>query len=316
MPDTQHFTFVLIEEFSHLAFSCAVEPLRIANLVADAQLYDWSLISQDGERATASNGVVSLVDGGFDAVPRCDRLFVLSGLNMRDHVTQPLLSMLRRQNRMGPAIGALCSGAWILAEAGFLDGHRAAIHWDFHDSFAEAFDRVDLLPSVFVGDGRFVTASGGTATADLMLHLIEQDHGADLSAAVADQMVYAGAREGDAAQRVSLQARHAMRNTHMAKAVTRMKETLDSPLSAAQIADELGISTRQLERLFGRYLNTSPKRYYMELRLDRARRLLIQTEASVVDVAVSCGFESAGHFARVYRAAFGHSPTEQGARSR
>jgi len=307
----QHFTFVLVEEFSHLAFSCAVEPLRIANLLSGETLYRWSFASEDGARATCSNGSVTLVHHGLDTLPKCDRLFLLSGINMRTHLTKPLQTMLRREARHGTPIGALCSGAWILAEDGFLNGMKAAIHWEFHDSFMERFPEVNLVRNVFVADERHLTASGGTATADLMLHLIERDHGADLSMAVADQMVYSAAREATAAQRVSLQSRNGIRNVHLTRAIQRMRETIENPLSPAQIATEIGISTRQLERLFGKFLNTSPKKYFMELRLERARHLLIQTEASVIEIALACGFESSGHFSRVYRAAYGVAPMQQ-----
>jgi len=311
MTQTQHFVFVLVEEFSHLAFACAVEPLRIANLVSDKPLYRWSFLSEDGQQAVCSNGSVTLVHGGLADVPRHDRLFVLSGIHMRDHVSKPLLAMLRHQLSHGSQIGALCSGAWVLAEAGMLNGMKAAIHWEYHDGFMETFTEVNLVRNVFVADARHVTASGGTATADLMLHLIGQDHGADLATAVADQMVYTTAREATAEQRVSLQSRNGMRNPHLVRAIGRMRDTIETPLSPMAIAGEIGISVRQLERLFGKYLNTSPKKYFMDMRLDRARNLLIQTEGSITEIALACGFESPGHFARVYRAAHGVTPMQQ-----
>ena len=308
---TQRFTFILVEEFSHLAFSCAVEPLRIANLVSGQELYDWHLVSEDGQQVTCSNGTVSLVAGGLADIPKSTRLFVLSGIHMRNHVTPSLLATLRRERAKGTAIGALCSGAWILAEAGFLDEKQASIHWEYHDSFSEAFPDVILVRNVFVADEVFVTASGGTATADLVLHLIEQDHGEELALAVADQMVYNAVRAATAEQKVSLQSRNGIRNAHMAKAISIMTEGLEDPVSPTVIAEELGISTRQLERLFGKFLNTSPKKYYMELRLDKARNLLVQTDHSITDVALACGFENSGHFSRAYRTAFGHAPSQQ-----
>lgn len=313
MTDTrpQRFTFILVDEFSHLAFSCAVEPLRIANLVSGQELYEWTLVSENGETATCSNGTVTLVHASLDAIPKSARLFVLSGIHMRDHVTQDLLATLRRERAMGSTIGALCSGAWILAEAGFLDEKQASIHWEYHDSFSEAFPDVNLVRNVFVADENFVTASGGTATADLMLHLIETEHGEELALAVADQMVYNAVRAASAEQKVSLQSRSGIRNTHLAKAIAIMKGRLEDPVSPTVISDELGISTRQLERLFGKFLNTSPKKYYMELRLEKARNLLVQTDRSVTEIALSCGFDNSGHFSRAYRTAFGHAPSQQ-----
>ena len=311
MRQTRHITFILIEEFSHLAFSCAVEPLRIANLVSGEELYSWSFVSEHGEQAVCSNGSVTLVHAGLDGLPKSDQLFVLSGIHMRNHVSRPLLAVLRRERARGTQIGALCSGAWLLAEAGFLDGMQAAIHWEYHDAFMEAFPEVNLVRSVFVADEKHITASGGTATADLMLHLIEQDHGEELSIDVADQMVYNAVRNATAKQRVSLQSRNGMRNAHLAKAIHIMQDSIESPISPSEIADDLGISTRQLERLFGKYLNTSPKKYFMEMRLERAQKLLLQTEASITEIAVACGFENPGHFSRVYRSSFGVTPNAQ-----
>lgn len=311
---TQHFAFLLVEEFSHLAFSCAVEPLRIANLVSESELYQWSFVSENGQSATCSNGSVTLVHHDYDSLPNSDHLFVLSGIHMQSHLAPNLLSLLRHQKRHGRRIGALCSGAWILAAAGMLDDMKAAIHWGYHDAFMEEFPNVNLVRNVFVADAAHVTASGGTATADLMLHLIEQDHGADLAVAVADQMVYNAVREASAEQKVSLQSRNGMRNPKLVQAIRRMQDTIEYPVSGVEIAAEIGISTRQLERLFGKYLNTSPKKYFMELRLERAQKLLVQTEASVTEVALACGFESPGHFSRVYRAAFGVTPLAQRAK--
>lgn len=308
----QHVVFALTEDFTHLAFACAVDPLRIANLVAGRELYRWSFASLDGRTATASNGAVTLVHDRFDALPPSDRLFVISGIHVErsDHTT--LITALRREASLrSTRIGALCSGAYVLARAGLLNGRRAAIHWDYHDGFGEAFPEVTLVRSVFVADEAYVTASGGTATADLLLHLIEQDHGYDLSVAVADQMVYNTVRQESAAQRISLQSRKGVRNAHLSRAVEIMRTSLDAPIPAAQVAAEVGISPRQLERLFRLHLDATPKRYYLEMRLERARSLLLQTELSVTEIALAAGFQSTGHFSRVYHDAYGITPREQ-----
>lgn len=312
MTAPQHFVFALVEDFTHMAFSCAVDPLRIANLISEKELYRWSYASADGQVATASNGTVNVVDHGFSAIPPCDRLFVLSGINMQRMDHEPLIAALRRIDRTRRTrIGALCSGAWILAQAGFLNGKKAAIHWEYHDSFVEAFPEVNLVRSVFVSDETYITASGGSATADLMLSLIERDHGHDLSVAVADQMVYNAVREGSAEQRVSMLSRVGHRSAHLSRAIEMMRNALDDPLSPTEIAAELNISVRQLERVFGKHLNATPKKYYMEMRLERARHLLLQTEMSVIEIALACGFESPGHFTRVYRTAYGVTPMMQ-----
>lgn len=309
--EAEHFVFFLVPEFSHIAFSCAIEPLRIANLVAGRPLYRWSLASADGRSATSSNGTVTLVDHGPEPMRHVDRLFVISGLNVQAHATPELANYLRRERVRGTALGAICSGAYILARAGLLDGQEVAIHWAFHDAFAELFPCVRLVGGVFVAGGRVVTAAGGTAAADLMLHLISASHGAELATAVADQMLYNSVREGTAAQQISLQSRLGMRNDHLARALAMMKARIEDPLTPVEIAERLGISRRQLERLFAQHLGSTPGHYYLALRLDRARNMLLQTEYSVIEIAVACGFSSASHFSRAYREQYGRPPATQ-----
>ena len=311
MTECQHFSFYLLPEFTHIAFSCALEPLRIANLVSGRTLYRWSLLSEDGRTATCSNGAVTLTDGGMETGKRTDRLFLISGLNVQAHATPPLLAWLRRQRASGIPLGAICSGAYVLAKAGFLDNVETALHWAWHDLFTEEFPEVPLVRNVFVAREKIITASGGTAAADFMLHLIGRAHGEDLATEVADQLVYNAVREGTAAQRVSIQSRHGMRNEHLKRAVAMMEASIETPVSPGLIAEEIGISTRQLERLFGRYLNLSPKHYFMEMRLHRAQNLLVQSEQSVTEIAMACGFQSTSHFSKVYRAHFGRSPLSQ-----
>lgn len=314
MTETQHFSFFLLPEFTHIAFSCALEPLRIANLVSGKTLYRWTLLSEDGQTATCSNGSVTLTNGGMEAGRKTDRLFLISDLNVQTHATPLLLNWLRRERAAGTPLGGICSAAYVLARAGFLDDIETALHWAWHDLFTEEFPDVRLVRNVFVARGKIITASGGTAAADLMLHLIGKAHGEDLATAVADQMVYNAVREGTAAQRVSIQSRHGMRNDHLKRAIAIMEAMIETPLSPSLIAEELGISTRQLERLFGRYLNSSPKHYFTEMRLHRAQNLLVQSEQSVTEIAMACGFQTTSHFSKVYRAHFGRSPLAQRAK--
>ncbi len=314
MSRPQRFVFYLVEDFAHIAFSCAVEPLRLANFVSGKTLYEWSFASENGETAVCSAGTVIKVHSGFDTPAKADRVFVLSGADMYNHVTKTLLSALRRERSHGTALGALCSGAYVLASAGMLNGSRAAIHWAYHDLFVEEFPEVVLVPNVFVADEKIITASGGNAAADLMLSLIGKEHGTDVADAVADQMIYNTVREATAEQRVSFQARLGLRNPRLTKAIQHMSEAIEDPITTAEVADRIGISTRQLERLFRTHLGCSPSKYYLEMRLQKARNLLLQTEKSVTEIAVATGFRSSTHFARVYRGLFGVSPGAQRAR--
>jgi len=311
MPRTRDVTFLLLDDFSHIAFACAVEPLRIANLLQGEEIYRWQVASVNGERVVCSNKTVTLVDRGLTELPPRSSLFLISGQNVGDRATPEVLSYLRRERARGTKIGAICSGAYILARAGLLNDRRAAIHWSFHDSFQENFPEVDLCRNVFVADETFVTASGGTAAADLMLHLIGESRGGDLAAAIADMMVYSGVRPADAAQQISLQARHGIRNPHIAEAIRLLNESAPYYLPTSEIARKIGISTRQLERLFQKHLKVSPKKFAIQQKLTKARNLLLQTEQSISEIALACGYESPSHFIRTYQNRFGVTPHTQ-----
>jgi transcriptional regulator GlxA family with amidase domain len=305
---SETFSFLLLKGFSHLAFSCAVEPLRLANLVSGKELYRIHLASEDGLPASCLQGFSLAVHSNFASLPKSARVFVLASVSLREGLTRSLRSALRNEKARGARIGGLCSGAWILAEMGFLNGRPAALHWEYHDSFRETFPEVELLRGVFSGGDPHMSAAGGAATADLMLHLIGQAHGQELAISVADQMVYSSVRSATVEQCVSLQSRNGVRNAHLVHAVDIMRANVEEPPSPAEIAGEIGISARQMQRLFKKHLQSSPRKFQMELRLERARKLLLQTEASITEVAIACGFTSPGHFSKVYRTKYGMTP--------
>lgn len=305
---TQRIVFVLLDKFTLLSFSAAIEPLRLANRMSERPLYTITLASETGATATASNGVRVEVDGPLPECPHGATVIVCGGTDVHQATTRPLLAWLRRESRRGVAIAALCTGAHALAKAGLLDGKKATIHWENRDGFAEAFDNVELTSRIYVIDGDRMTAAGGLASADLMLRLIADVHGPDLAAEVADQMVYTAPRGDTDRQRLSVPARIGVRHPKLSRVIALMNDNIEEPLSAAALADAVDMSTRQLERLFRRYLNRSPKRYYLEMRLEKARRLLLQTDMSVITVALACGFTSPSHFSKCYRGHYNRTP--------
>ena len=306
----RRFTFLLLDRFTMLPFTAAIEPLRLANRAAGRDLYSWRLVGPGRDWATCSNGARVALDGGLDdTLPeRDDVVIACGGTEIAREATRPVLTWLRKQARGVATVGAVCTGAWVLAEAGLLDGRKATIHWENHDGFAEAFPQVDLYRSVFVNDGNRLTAAGGTSSIDMMLHLIAEAQGEALATEVADQMLHTTIRTNQDRQRLSIPTRIGVRHPRLAAVIARMEGNLEDPISPAQLAADAGMSTRQLERLFRRYLNRSPKRYYMETRLARARNLLMQTEMSIIEVALASGFSSPSHFSKCYRALYGGTP--------
>ncbi len=228
--------FLLVERFTLMSFAASIEPLRLANHVSGRKLYEWRLIGEN-TTVTCSNGTRLALDAGLEIEPAAgDRVLVCGGVDVARTATRPVLAWLRRAARKGVGLGGICTGAWVLARAGLLDGRRATIHWENHDGFAEAFPDVDLYRTVFVDDGNRLTASGGTAPADLMLRLIARDHGAALAAQVADQLIYTSIRaEGDT-QRLSIPTRIGVRHPKLSAVIARIETTLEDPVSPARLA--------------------------------------------------------------------------------
>ena len=304
----QRIALVLIPDFTMMPVTSAIEPLRLANRQAEKELYVWTMHSADGHPVKASNGLQIMADGDLEAIPEHAPVLVCGGINVQHHMDRRLINWLRRAARRGTDIGALCTGAQLLAEAGVLDGYRCTIHWENLPGFGEAFPELDITGSLFEIDRDRFTSAGGTSALDMMLALVASQHGSELADAVAEMVLHSPIRHHSEHQRMSLPARIGARHPKLVGIIDQMEQNLEEPLSPSLLAKRAGLSTRQLERLFRRYLDRSPKRYYLELRLKKARSLLLQTEMSVINVALACGFSSPSHFSKCYRAFYGRTP--------
>ena len=304
----RRFVFVLIENFTLLSFSSALDALRIANRMSGKKLYDWTFIGENEEFVSCSAGTQFKLDNTLVELHRDDTILLCGGTAIQESTTKKLIGWLRREARRGLIIGGLCTAAYPMAKAGLLDDKKATIHWENQDSFAEEFLEVELTKTVFVCDGNRYTTAGGTSSIDLLLKIIADEHGEELANAVADQMIYSSIRTDQDTQRLSVPTRIGVRHPKLSKVIQMMEINIEEPISPSILAKDVGMSTRQLERLFRRYLDRSPKRYYMELRLQKARNLLMQTDMSVINVALACGFASPSHFSKCYRAHYDTTP--------
>lgn len=308
------FVFLLIPGFSMLGFTCALEALSLANRHSGGRrYYDWLLLSADGRPAAAWNGTTIEVNAGLVELGREDRLVVCAGEDVAAGSTRAVLGWLRRQTRKGLTFGALSSGAYTLALAGLIAGKRVTTHWEYAPALLEALPQVTLEETIYTVDGRVFTCAGGASSMDLMLTLIREDYGQALADWVAEQMVYPAPRDAAQTQRTVLQGRLALRDRTLIRAVELMRAHTEEPLSAEALAERLGVSTRRLERLFSRHLGTSPGRYYLALRLEKARYLLRQTERGIQEIGLLCGFTSPAHFSRRYKEAYGVAPSKESA---
>ena len=297
-----------------IAFAAAIEPLRLANRITQQTLFSWSVASDDGGPRICSNSVQIAANSGLTDIERDSVIFVVGGMDIQKATSKPALDWLRRQARRGVDVGGVCTGAYILARAGLLDGRRCTIHWENQPALAEEFPDLEITNHIFEIDRGRYTCAGGTAASDMMLRIVSEVYGEEVASEVADLLIHAPVRGGREEQRLSMPARIGVRHPKLTAILQVMERNLEEPVSPAALAKEAGMSTRQLERLFRRYLNRSPKRYYMEIRLQRARQLLVQTDMSVINVALACGFTSPSHFSKCYRRRYDRTPyRERGA---
>ncbi len=307
--------FVLVPDFSMIAFTSAVEPLRIANRMAERNLYCWKVLSTDGRSVRASNGIAVEVDGAIRAFEPGDgptpTVVLCSGLGAERYEDRELFAWLRRLDRHGAEIGALCTGAHILARAGLITDHRCTIHWENLPGFIEAFPDIDVAADLFEFDRNRFTCSGGTAALDMMLYRIARTHGEGLAARVSEQCLVDRIRGPHDRQRMPIRLRVGVHHPKLLAAIELMEANVEEPLSQEMLARYVGLSRRQLERLFRRHLGRTPAQYYLELRLERARHLLYQTDLPIMAIACACGFASASHFSTCYREMYGRTPREE-----
>ena len=313
MPDgkTQSIGFLLLDKFTLMSLASAVEPLRMANQLTGRALYRWHTFSLGGAPVWASDGLPITPDADWKNPSVADTVIVCGGVGIQSVITREHITWLQALSRQSKRLGGVCTGSWALAKAGLLDGYECSVHWEFLAAMQEAFPRVGVSTSLFTLDRNRFTSSGGTAPLDMMLHLIGRDHGRELCAAISEMFVYERIRSQQDHQRVPL--KHVL-GTHQPKLqeiVALMEANLEEPIDLDKLAEYVDLSRRQLERLFQKYVQCTPSRYYLRLRLIRARQLLKQTSMSIVELAYVCGFVSTPHFSKCYREYFGVPPSDE-----
>ncbi|MDH4312321.1 MAG: GlxA family transcriptional regulator [Gammaproteobacteria bacterium] len=310
--DTFKLGLLLFPQFSLMAFSATLEPLRAANRLLDREYYQWVILSPDGGPVVASNGIPIAAQAAFSAVEGIDLLLVCIGLDPLQVQAYPgLRGRLRQLASRGCQVGGVSGGPFLLAEAGLLDGRHCTVHWEYSDFFAARYPRAKLQQDVFVVDRGVFTCSGGTAALDMMLHFIREHHGSGLALSVAEQFIHPRIREQGDRQRMAVHTRYRITSPRLAEVIELMEQSRADAPGLRDIAARVALSTRQVERLFQRHLGRSPSQFYLELRLARARTLLRDTSQPVRAIAAECGFKSMSHFSSSYRRAYARRPTDE-----
>jgi transcriptional regulator GlxA family with amidase domain len=304
--------YLLVPQFSMMAFSAALEPLRSANRVSERGLFEWQLVSVDGKQVRASNGIDIAVHRSLDQLAKTDMLVVCAGLEPAQFApSHPVHHHLRRLIRHGSRVGAISTGSFILADAGLLTGRRCTVHWEYAELFRSRYPSLNMSRDLYVVDREVFTCAGGTAALDLMLHFVSEASTPEIAVAVAEQFIHPRIREQEDHQRLEIHARYGIESPKLVEIIRLMEEAVEEPLDIQHISSRVGISARQVERLFREQADISPKTFYLNLRLTRARTLLRQTLDPILAVAVQCGFGSTSHLCHAYKRVFGIAPTDE-----
>jgi transcriptional regulator GlxA family with amidase domain len=314
----RRFGFLLINDFTLISMSSAVEPLRMANRLSGSNFYSWRTIGETGEDVVASDGLSVNAEFGIDdtdVFSDLDIIIVCGGRRIDQSTTEPVLRWLKKADQLGIALGAICTGSYVLGKAGLLDGYRCSVHWENIASLTNTFPSISVSRNVYTIDRHRYTCSGGTAPVDMMLHLVRHQLGADVSAGVAEQFVYDRVRQSGDHQRVPLRHTVGNQSEKLIMAVELMEANIREPMSQVELASYVGLSGRQLQRLFQRYLMCSPSAHYRNIRLLRARELLQQTNLSLHEIGAQTGFDSSSHFSKAYRELYGYAPGGERRRS-
>lgn len=306
-----HIGFYLTHNFTMIAMASAIEVLRMANQLSGETLYQWFTLSENGESVAASDALEVRVDDKIPTQLPLDSLIVCGGVKVEQSCTPQLMSWLYQLDRQRKILGGICTGSYVLAKAGVMVNQYCAIHWEHLAGFQELFPSIKITNKLFTLNDKRMTSSGGTAPMDMMLTLVANQHGNKLSAAISEMFMCERIRNGEDVQKVPLRSLVGTSQPKLLEIVSLMEANLEEPIGMDELAGFVDLSRRQLERLFQKHLQCSPSRYYLQLRLSRARQLLKQTNLAIIEVSVACGFVSTPHFSKCYRDCFGIPPRHE-----
>ncbi len=300
---------LLIPQFTMIALFSILEPLRIANRYV-SRPYRWKLLSIDGLPVSDRNGVKVAVDGARGDVGDIGTLMVIGDAPASRRLERAVLPRLRQLARSGAMIGAIDTAPLLLARAGLLDGRTATAHWEVLEAFREQFPLVNVVARLYEIDRKGFTCAGGSAALDLSLKEIETTFGHQLALRVSEHCMHGRVRSALEPQREFPGARGGGTGTRLSRAIHIMEQGSPRRARIGSVAKAIGVSRRQLHRIFTDQLATSPNRFRLKLRLERARQMLINGEVSVTQAAIASGFKSRSYFSRCYHREFGRAPKD------
>lgn len=308
-------SFLLVSGFMMAAYVLALDALRLANWRDGRRLFDWDVRTPDDAPAQANNGMAVTPDVPLAADPAPEAVFICAGFSPELGFAKPVLGWLRALERKRVVLGGWDTGPLLLAEAGLMDGRRMALHWQAAPAVRERYPRVEIVSDDCHIESRRFTAPGGVSAFDLVVAFIEQRTGPAVARMVRQSANRSLSTTPEERAPLSL-AVHGAASPPLARAVALMEQRIETPLSIPDLAAASGLSTRALHRLAREQLGAPPKRFYLTLRLQRARDLLRQSDMSVAEIAAATGFSSASRFAQAFRDAFDETPSDARRRPR
>ena len=311
--DTSSIGFLIFPGFPMACLTSMIEPLRVANEILGQTAFEWQLISENGERVVSSADVAFDPDTTLSDVPDFDYIFVLSAPNSKLKDAKSVAHHLRRLDRFGTSLGAVSGGVFQLVRSGLMDGHRCCVHWCYETAFRAEFPHFDFSDEVIITDRRRITISGAAAAFEYAIQMIEAKLGPDMATEVACWFQHPLVRGEGVRQRVPTFRTGStgdMLPETVARGVELLSQNIDTPITIAEVARQLKISTKQLERIFKRSTGQSPKQYHRTLRMKAARQLVIYSKDNMASIAMAVGYSSASPMLAHYKATFGISPDE------
>ena len=303
-------TFVTVPNFNLMSFTSAVEAMRVANRLAGTELYRWQIVWRERVLVRASNGIHVMPDSDFRTAAQGDITFVCASFDFVDVDDKATLAFLRKCARHGSTVGGIGTGSYILARAGLLDGYRCTIHWENRPAFSETFPNITVTSNLYEIDRKRITCSGGASSLDMMIHVISMEHGAKIAVDISNQLMIDRVRTTKDHQRIANTIRASSVSPKLARTIQLMESNVETPLGMAELASMVGITQRQMERWFRKLFDLSPHEFYINMRLDNARQLLLETDMSVMEISVACGFGTQGQFTRRFQARHGMTPRQ------
>ena len=303
-------TLLVLPESSMMSLASALDTMRAANRIAGRDLFRWQIATLSGKPARLTCDLLVEPDIRLDAEMRGDMLIVIASFNQQQHAGPAHLKLIKRLARNFAAVGGIEAGSWILARCGLLQGKSATTHREDLEEFGVHFPAIDLKPDRFVIDGAVFTTGGASPTFDFMLYLIRRRYGYPLAMEVASVFIYDGAQSAADMQPLVSLGMLEGNEPRVAAAIHVMEQHIDDTLSIRQVAEQVGLSVRMLEYLFRQTLELTPAAYYRRLRLQTARRMVIDTRLRLQEIAIRTGFNSLSAFSRLYKQHYRQSPLE------